>query len=173
MTDPPPRYCPERSFPPYAYISGRWPHPGHAADGQRAPTDPAKPLEANAAHRFAIDLFNAGYYWESHEEWESLWVTAGRCGPRADFLKALIKLAAAGVKAREGRIGGVRRHARRAAELLRAVQANLAGEQQEFGGMRLEKLIAAARTLEASPPCETAPLREPYPVLGVTLRLER
>ncbi len=31
-----------------------------------------------------VDLFNHGYYWESHEEWESLWHAAGRRGVVAD-----------------------------------------------------------------------------------------
>ena len=52
---------------------------------------------------FAVDLFNHGYYWESHEVWESLWHACGRRGTAADFLKSLIKLAAAGVKVAEGR----------------------------------------------------------------------
>ena len=43
----------------------------------------------------------------------------GRTGKVADILKGLIKLAAAGVKAREGKPAGVRRHARRAEELFR------------------------------------------------------
>ena len=45
------------------------------------------------------DLFNHGYYWEAHETWEGLWNACGRSGTTADFLKGLIKLAAAGVKA--------------------------------------------------------------------------
>lgn len=66
---------------------------------------------------YAVDLFNLGYYWEAHEAWEALWHEAGRRGPRADYLKGLIKLAAAGVKAREANAQGVRRHAQRASEL--------------------------------------------------------
>ncbi len=41
-------------------------------------------------------------------------------GPAADVVKALIKLAAAGVKVREGQEHGVRTHSRRAAELFAA-----------------------------------------------------
>ena len=48
------------------------------------------------------DLLNHGFYWEAHEAWETLWHAAGRKGEIADFLKGLIKLAAAAVKAREG-----------------------------------------------------------------------
>ena len=66
-------------------------------------------------HRFrrGIDLFNAGYYWEAHEVWEEVWHACGRRGTRADILRALIKLAAAGVKVREQQEHGVRTHAQR------------------------------------------------------------
>jgi predicted metal-dependent hydrolase len=74
-----------------------------------------------------MDLFNHGYYWEAHEAWESLWHAAGRTGPVADFLKGLIKLAAAGVKVAEGNQDGARSHAKRAAELFRACES--LGEQ--------------------------------------------
>ncbi len=43
-------------------------------------------------------------------------------GPTADVLRGLIKLAAAGVKVREGREPGVRTHARRAAECFAAAR---------------------------------------------------
>src|SRR5688572_20912239 len=113
-----PRYCPERPLPPYSYVTGLTPHPtsdprGHSF-GQHEP--PPAPLDEatyrnNPIYRYAIDLFNHGYYWEAHEEWEALWHAAGRAGTTAEFLKGLIKLAAAGVKAREGRPAGVRQHA--------------------------------------------------------------
>ena len=112
--NPPPRYAPQRALPPYSYVPGKFPHPL---------SDPAGHSYAHAAapqadeFAYAVDLFNHGYYWEAHEAWESLWHAAGRSGPRADGLKGLIKLAAAGVKAREGNVRGVTRHARRAQEL--------------------------------------------------------
>jgi hypothetical protein len=46
-------------------------------------------------------LFAAGYYWEAHEDWETLWNAVGRQGPMADLLKVLIQIAAAGVKRRQ------------------------------------------------------------------------
>ena len=57
--------------------------------------------------------------------WEGLWHACRREGVTADFLKALIKLAAGGVKLREGRPEGLRRHAARAAELLEQVRATI------------------------------------------------
>ncbi len=90
----------------------------------------------------AIDLFNHGFYWEAHEAWEALWHAAGRKGAAADFLKGLIKLAAAGVKAREGRAAGVRQHAQRAEELF----THMATEW--MFGMRQKELIGTAEAVK-------------------------
>src|SRR5918994_4594460 len=123
-----PRYSDE-PLPPYSYVPGHTPHPvsdprGHM-HGHRAaapnPLDPAR-WEESAAYRYGVDLFNHGFYWEAHEAWESLWHAAGRSGATADFLKGLIKLAAAGVKAREGRAAGVQSHAQRAIELFHSAR---------------------------------------------------
>ena len=120
----PPRYT-SQELPPYSYVPGQFPQPmsdpaghsfGHAPEAI-APLDEAN-WQSNAAWLWAIDLFNQGFYWEAHEAWEGLWHAAGRRGPTADFLKGLIKLAAAGVKAREGKPEGVKRHTARAGQLL-------------------------------------------------------
>ncbi len=114
------------SLPQYTYVPGQTPHPvsdprGHSFGFPAEPTEPLDPLHPERSPRWceAVGLFEGGYYWEAHEAWESLWHAAGRSGPVADFLKALIKWAAAGVKVREGRPEGTRRHCRRAAELIR------------------------------------------------------
>jgi hypothetical protein len=93
---------------------------------------------------YALDLFNGRYYWECHEQLESLWRAAGR-GLVADFLKGLIKLAAAGVKHLEGKPVGVKSHACRAAELFQAV----AKEQGEghFLGLSLPGLMDLAKAV--------------------------
>jgi uncharacterized protein len=120
----PPRYT-TRELPCYSYVPGQFPHPmsdpaghsfGHAPEAVE-PLDEAN-WRTNADWLWAIDLFNQGFYWEAHEAWEGLWHAAGRRGPTADFLKGLIKLAAAGVKAREGKPEGVRLHTTRARQLL-------------------------------------------------------
>jgi len=98
-----------------------------------------------------LDLFNFGYYWEAHEAWEAVWHAAGRGGQVADFLKGLIKLAAAGVKAREGRSEGVIRHARRAQELFEKVAMHSA-DDCHFMGLSLEELKQVARQTAATPP---------------------
>ncbi len=119
-----PRYAPEIPYPPYSYVSGMWPHPlrdpaGHSYGTTHAPVNLPDQAEWRSCREYcyAVDLWNAGYYWEAHEQWEALWHAAGRHGPAADFFKSLIKLAAAGVKVREGRHEGVMRHLTRAAQL--------------------------------------------------------
>lgn len=149
-------------FPSYAYVPGRHPHPasdprGHSFAADRAPS---------RDFRYGLELFNRGYYWEAHEVWESLWIAAGKRGPLATLLKGLIKLAAAGVKAREGNSRGVERHARRAAELL-----GLAAERaDELDGMfdALDgcDLIRRAKGLAEQPIIDMTPSIGGLPVLG-------
>ena len=131
------RFCPDRPLPPYSYVPGRFPHPVSDARGHsfRVASEPESRQERisdssfsfdldwnrSQDYLFGIDLFNHGFYWEAHETWEYLWIEFGRSGHEADFIKCLIKLAAAGVKAREGRTVGVQRHSRRAQELFREV----------------------------------------------------
>jgi predicted metal-dependent hydrolase len=104
------------------------------------------------AYLHGLDLFNHGYYWEAHETWEGLWHACARRGPTADFLRGLIKLAAAGVKVREGTPAGVVSHARRAAAIFRAAAQRLGGENARCFGLRLGDLLAHARAVEALAP---------------------
>lgn len=137
-----PRYS-SRPFPPYTYVPGSGtPHPvsdprghmhGHVVEAP-SPLIPSR-WQENETYLYAVDLFNHGYYWEAHEAWESLWHAAGRHGQVGDFLKGLIKLAAAGVKYREGNAAGVERHLDRARELLLSVDA------PTFCGIELLELL--------------------------------
>ncbi len=151
--DPPPRFVPQRALPPYSYVTGRFPHPtrdaaGHSfahAPPRPAPIVPERWIESDA-YLWGCDLFNHGYYWEAHEEWEGAWQACGRKGTTADFLKGLIKLAAAGVKVREGRPSGVERHAARAVELFQGVRS-IVGNR--YLGLDVDGLIDVARQLPA------------------------
>jgi hypothetical protein len=145
----PPRYCPERDLPPYAYLphadpGARHPHPvrdpgGHsrAADGDggpapgagTAPPDPAA-WRDSVDFRYGVDLFNHGYFWEAHEAWEDIWRAAGD-GPAGTLLHGLIKLAAAGVKTGVGNPRGTARHAQDAAQLFAPLAAE--GYTRLFG----------------------------------------
>jgi hypothetical protein len=150
MSDPrPPRYVPDRPLPPYTFVPGRSPHPVSDPAGHSYGKPPEVPdaLDAdnwytNRTYLSGIDLFNHGFYWEAHEAWESLWHRAGRKGPTADFLKALIQLAAAGVKHLEDVPAGVQSHGRRAAELFGATERN------SFLGFRTIELRAFAEAIK-------------------------
>jgi len=146
---PIPRLVPEEPFPAYAYVPGKSPHPTRNAahrgsdkpHASPAPLDPDHWRECRPYVR-GIDLFNHGYYWEAHEAWESLWHASGRRGPVAEFLKGLIALAAAGVKAREGRAGGVKQHAQRARSIFEPMKVQPAsGPTPRFLGLELRTLI--------------------------------
>jgi hypothetical protein len=153
-----------RSFPlpPYAYVPGsRWPHPTRSPEGHLFGTEhpTVHPIdqdrwESSSEYKRGIDLFNAGYYWEAHEAWEGLWHAQGRRVPTAEVLQGLIKLAAAGLKVREGRPGGVRTHACRAAVLFARAREK-AGQYQL--GLDLEEWIDRALAVSESPPIDAAP----------------
>ena len=99
-----PRYGPDEPFPPYRFLPGAelHPHPardeaGHSYGVERAP----RPDD----FRRGVDLYHAGYLWEAHEAWESLWKES-HDPVRRDFLQGLIQLAAALIKAHVGRARG-------------------------------------------------------------------
>jgi uncharacterized protein len=146
-----PRFVPDQPLPPYSFVPGRFPHPVRDPQGHSfgAAPPPAELLDRDRwqtcrAYLYGVDLFNHGYYWEAHEAWEGLWRACGRTSPTSWFLKGLIKLAAAGVKAREENPRGMQRHARRAAELFRQTARELAAEDIRFMGLRLTELIGFA-----------------------------
>jgi predicted metal-dependent hydrolase len=117
---------------------------------------------------FGIDLFNHGYYWEAHESWEAVWHAAGRKGTAADFLKGLIKLAAAGVKAREGSAAGAQRHARRCRELLLAVESSAGSTDGFYAGLSLRNVVNMADAIAAAATERAVPLG----VYDAVLRVE-
>jgi hypothetical protein len=158
------RLIPDIPLPPYSFVPGRAPHPYADAQGHHYAPDlpaPQPPVpeqwRACAHYLLGLDLFNAGFFWEAHEIWERLWHACGRRGETADFLKALIKLAAAGVKHREGKPAGVHSHARRAAVLWRS----LAATRDVFLGLRLVNLIECAEQIERDGWPAEAPLLQP------------
>ncbi len=140
------RYLPDVPFPPYTYVPGRTPHPvsdpaGHMYGEEPEPAELfVDDWQRCTTYLLGIDLFNHGYFWEAHEAWEALWHTAGRSGPIADFLKGLIKLAAAGVKSLEGSEIGRARHARRAAELFETAAKQLGLKDAHLMGLNLADL---------------------------------
>ncbi len=149
----PTRLCPGRPLPPYSYVPGKLPHPirderGHSY-GQVEPPCPrptSDDWQRCEPYLWGFDLFNHGYYWEAHETWEAVWHACGRTGTMADLVKGLIKLAAAGVKAREGSSEGVRRHLHRAAELFENVTRDVHPGSRQLG-LVPQALAQLARSL--------------------------
>ncbi len=139
-----PRLKPDWPFPEYIFIPGKNPHPKKTGGHMEGEKDPIAPLidishpEKNDFLRYALDLLNHGYYWESHVYFEALWNTHGRVGSVADFLKALIKLGAAGVKVSIGQEKLALEHFLRARELFLEVSAS---EGETFLGFDLKNLI--------------------------------
>lgn len=99
-----PRYT-QIKFPPYRFIPGENPHPtenplGHSY-GKKEPEIGIFVPEnwrTTEQYLFGIDLYNYGYWWESHEAWESLWRVASRRDVSRDYLQGLIKISAAFLK---------------------------------------------------------------------------
>lgn len=150
-----------RNLPPYTYVpGGPFPHPirepgGHSF-GHRSPAVPPIDEESwrsSEPYLRGIELFHHGYYWEAHEAWEPLWHALGRKGPGADAIKALIKLAAAGVKVREGQPHGVVTHAARAGDLLDGVIREVGGR---LFGLDLGEVRRFAREVAGRPPTDAS-----------------
>ena len=166
------RLVPDEPFPPYSYVNGMFPHPIRDPAGHSFGVVPASCSMPDPNHwqdcrpyLYGLDLFNYGYYWEAHEVWEQIWHAAGRTGPIGSFIKGLIKLAAAGVKVREGRPDGVRSHARRAAELFSRVADQLRPEQSSYFGLSLPRLIELATDVARDPPTSIAPTGVPVEIV--------
>jgi hypothetical protein len=152
-TDARPRFVPDAPLPPYSYVPGRFPHPmsdpaGHlyGKPPERSPSPDPQRWRESRAYLYGVDLLNFGYYWEAHEVWEGLWHACGRTGPTADFFRGLIKLAAAGVKVRQGVRAGVASHAARAAGIFRDFA------HADYFGLRIADLLAYSLAVEAMAP---------------------
>lgn len=144
------RLLPSAELPAYAYVPGSdTPHPirdprGHSHARKGKTSKPLVPEQwaDNRSYLMAIDLFNHGYYWEAHEEWERLWRACGADTTVGRFLKGLVKLSAAGVKVREKSVHGVRRHAASAGEVFADVAAEASADT--YCGLRFTALQFAA-----------------------------
>ena len=173
-SEPRPRLLPEKSFPSYAYLPGRQPHPVRDPAGHSYRIEPmatgGEPSLGSDVFRWGIDLFNHGYYWEAHEAWEALWQAANRSTPHRLLFKGLILLAAAGVKIREGKSAAAARHAKRAATLFRLVMRSPDRSFHTALGMPpsllAEHAEAAATSSAVLPPTMTG---QAEPVFGFLL----
>jgi hypothetical protein len=153
MLAPPVEACrllPSTDLPAYTFVpGGETPHPyrdprGHSYQ-RKHPTPRALTAHTwaeNRSYLLALDFFNHGFYWESHEEWDRLLRSTGGENLPGRFLKGLVKLSAAGMKVREHSIHGVRRHAASAGEVFADVAAEVGDEH--FCGLQFTLLQFAA-----------------------------
>lgn len=85
------RRLPALPLPTHSFVQGLTPRP---VDGWAAG------VSDEDAFAFACDCFDAGFFFEAHEQWERPWLAAKERGDDDDeaLLHGLIRLAAAGVK---------------------------------------------------------------------------
>ena len=160
-----PRLVPEWPFPGYAYLPGQFPHPTRDPKGhsfgkglEHVPPPDPKRWQKCRLYLYGIDLLNHGYYYEAHEAWEVLWHACGRKGVTADFLKGLIKLAAAGIKARTGRTEQAQVQAHRAEVLFKEVARQLGRRHLRYMGFSLTDLLQLASELSTCPIAKKEPV---------------
>lgn len=143
------RYAPDWDFPDYVFVPGENPHPKKSGGHMEGEGDPvAEPIDTDHPEksrflRYSLDLYNHGYFWESHVYFESLWNAHHRKGSVADFLKGMIKLGAAGVKIKIDQKVAAHGHFQRAKELFESVRN---AEGPRFLGFDLDQLIENSST---------------------------
>jgi predicted metal-dependent hydrolase len=112
----------------------------------------------NERYLYGVDLFNLGYWWEAHAEWEVLWQTIERSDVSGSFLQGLIQIAAALVQHRGGRTEGARRLASKGVQKLRRVTR--ASKESHYMGVDVTALADDLESFLASGPEGTPPVLE-------------
>ena len=132
-------------LPIYAFVPGHNIHPNkpgghmHGKGEVIAPEIDQDHPQLSKEYCYALDLFNFGFYWESHVYLEAIWNTHKRVGPIADLMKGLIKIAAAGVKFELGQLSSGIGHLERAHELIKLVQDQV--KEDVYLGLNLADIL--------------------------------
>lgn len=123
-------------LPAYRHVPGRTPHPvrdprGHSF-GHSGPVEPVEAMGANdwpssEPYLYAVDLFNFGYLWETHEALEEPWRRAGAHSDIGARLHGVILVAAGLLQLEMNTPRGARRLVARGAAALRTGPAGLLG----------------------------------------------
>lgn len=172
------RLLPSADLPAYTHVPGSdTPHPyrdprGHSYQRKNPSPKPLNPAAwyESRSYLLGLDLFNFGYYWEAHDEWDRLQRVSGPDNTVGRFLKGLVKLAAAGIKVRERSIHGVRRHAASAGEVFADVAADVG--EQSYCGLQLTHLQFAADRAAQLPYKDELPAGKPVRVFPFVLQPE-
>lgn len=92
-------------FPARRYLPGEDIHPSKQPSGDHMPkcafSSTAFGVQTwrdSDRYLYAIDLFNAGYWWEAHEILEDIWREVGPKTPIGLFIQGLIQVAASLIK---------------------------------------------------------------------------
>lgn len=140
---------PQWPLPQVRYIPGRSPHPKTLPPEPTPELPPASAWWDDARFLRGLDLFDAQYYWEAHEVWESLWLELPRGEAPARLIQGLIQGAAAVVKRQQG-------DRTASASLTRAALARLdeaaSAAADQPGGLHLPALRAALVSFGAGAP---------------------
>ncbi|MFM9957238.1 MAG: DUF309 domain-containing protein [Phycisphaerales bacterium] len=148
--------------------------PGAPSSGPRPAPEPALTPNWNADpagwhesldYLFGVDLFNAGFCWESHEALEVVWkqLRAADQTLAATFVQSIIQVAAARLKRETGEeVGVARLHSRAASNIAPALSTHtpIMGVDAEAWWPECETWFASAGR-NADPPNLT--LRTPPP----------
>ena len=155
MSEGPPRYCPTRPLPPYAFVPGRNPHPTRDPEGHsygRPHTTPAWRAEQDwrevEDYLFGCDLYNHAFLWEAHEAWEGIWQECKHDPILASFLQGLIQCSAAALKIAMGQPRGLSRLAELGTGRLEEVARQRGGL---YWGLDLGSFVADFRAFAARP----------------------
>jgi len=86
--------------PPYAYVPGRSPrHAENLFDRFKVDANiDDDQFSSSNAWRFGLAFLNDGYFWESHEVLESIWLAAAQNSAQKCMVQGIIQLANAGLK---------------------------------------------------------------------------
>lgn len=168
-----PRYCPERTLPPYRFVPGLNPHPtgqesGHSYGQQdfKPPRVPPEQWRDNQVYLYGIDLYHQGFLWESHEAWESLWNLSKKRDVEGQFLQGLIQNAAAQLKLHIKNLEGALHLSMEAYRRLSTIaDSEILDDSGRFMGLQMQDLMTAM-TEHYQPLWENAErVQEPAPRL--------
>lgn len=134
-------------IPPYCYVPGQGAHPrrdpkGHSyglPEPRSRRVDPDAWSESDV-YRTGVDLYNLGFFWESHEAFEALW-RASSDPIQRDFFQGVIQIAAANLKRRMNADGAARALAERGLRRLRGVPSTYMGLDVGSFCARVERSI--------------------------------
>ena len=138
-----PRYS-DKAFPPYRFIPRETPHPtehpeGHSYKKKESPVEILTETNwsRHPTYLYAVDLYNYGYWWEAHENFEQLWRLYPKNDLTRNFFQGLIKISAAFLKWQQKQNRGTAIHYRGAMDLLQKVKS----EKSFYLGINLAEYL--------------------------------